>query len=78
MKNVSFMQLVLGITGGILIYSGIKDIDLAGFLNSLVKTPGDTFQYAWSYKVRHTQTGQPVPSSNTNPSSGTTGGFKQA
>lgn len=72
MKNISFLQLVLGIAGGLLIYSGIKDIDLPGFLNSLVKTPGDTFQYSWSYKIRHAGNNTPVqgnavPSSNTNP-----------
>lgn len=74
MKNISFLQLVLGIGGGLLIFSGLKDVDLPGFLHELATNPADAFKYAWSYKNTHATPNQPVPSGNTpvtKPSTGT-------
>src|ERR1041384_6520072 len=42
-KNISFMQLVLGTTGALLIYSGIKDIDIMSFFSDLVRDPKKAF-----------------------------------
>lgn len=47
MKNVSFMQLVLGTAGVLLIYSGIKDVDLVGFLHELAINPKQAFNQGW-------------------------------
>lgn len=48
MKNISFLQLVLGVAGGLLIYSGVKDIDLPAFLSDLVRDPKKAFTNNYS------------------------------
>jgi len=47
-KNISFMQLVLGTTGAILIYSGIKDIDIMTFFSDLIRDPKKAFTNNYS------------------------------
>lgn len=62
-KNVSFMQLVLGVAGGVLIYSGIKDMDIVGFFGELVRNPKQAFNQGWL----NAKTGGPTRSSTTTP-----------
>jgi hypothetical protein len=69
MKNVSFMQLLLGVTGGLLVYAGIKDIDIITFFHTLVTNPSGAFTA--SYK--HIDAAK-IPASSVKPSSNTTTG----
>lgn len=89
MKNISMMQLVLGITGGILIYSGIKNVDLKAFFVTLATDPKSAFNYSYNYETNKgasgagtsdpkgllidPNTGKAKPSSNTNPATGSGG-----
>lgn len=68
MKNISFMQLVLGVGGAALIYSGIKDIDLKAFFSMLVKDPKQAFNQGFKNAPKTA-----TPSSDTNPGTGATG-----
>jgi hypothetical protein len=43
MKNVSFMQLILGVSGALLMYAGIKDLDLKWYITHLVTDPYAVF-----------------------------------
>ena len=62
LKNISFMQLVLGTTGALLIYAGLKDIDLILFFHHLVTDPSTAFQGTYDYKTNHKDTTKPSTS----------------
>lgn len=51
MKNVSFLQLVLGVAGGLMIYAGIKDIDINVFLHTLVTNPSGAFTGSYQHST---------------------------
>lgn len=81
MKNISMMQLILGVTGGMLIYAGIKNVDLQAFFVTLATDPKSAFNYAYNYDVNKNASGAGTsdpkglklkvqgtqPSSNNNP-----------
>lgn len=63
------MQLVLGVSGGLLIYSGLKDIDIIKFFSALVKKPSEAFSTSYFYQ-KPAAPGT-TPSSNTTPTTPT-------
>jgi hypothetical protein len=65
MKNVSFMQLVLGVGGALMIYAGVKDLDLVAFFKALASNPATAFSQGGYFSSAKT-TGA-TPSSNTTP-----------
>jgi len=67
MKNVSFMQLILGVAGGMLIYAGIKDINLGQFFYILVRDPSQAFSGSLLYQGG----GANKPAVNTTPNTAT-------
>lgn len=64
MKNISFLQLVLGTGGALMIYAGIKDLDLVAFFHALVTNPATAFTQG-GYFATAKSTGPVKPSSNT-------------
>ena len=72
MKNISFLQLVLGAGGALMIYAGIKDLDLVAFFNALITNPAKAFTTGGYFSTKKTPT-TAAPSSNTTPNSGSGG-----
>ena len=73
MKNVSFMQLILGTTGALLIYAGIKNVDIQKFLHNLVTSPSTAFSQTYSYPIlKEAGKEGATPSVNTTPATGGT------
>lgn len=64
--NISFLQLVLGVGGALLIYSGIKDLDVQEFLHTLVTNPSQAFQSGYFHTAKTTSTS--TQGNNSNPS----------
>lgn len=68
MKNISFMQLVLGTMGALLVYAGIKDLDLVRFGTEFVKNPAGAFQGTYKYDlVKGTPPSPTIPGNTTLP-----------
>lgn len=49
MKNVSMLQLILGIGGAFLMYAGIKDLDLKWYITNLISDPRSVFNGSTAY-----------------------------
>lgn len=64
MKNISFLQLVLGTGGALMIYAGVKDLDLVAFFRALAKDPATAFTQGGYFATAKTTA---TPSSNTTP-----------
>lgn len=60
MKNVSFLQLVLGVGGALLIYSGVKDLDIQSFLHTLVTNPAKAFDSGYFHTAKVTPSSNPT------------------
>jgi hypothetical protein len=69
MKNISFMQLVLGTSGAMLIWAGVKNIDIMKFFKELVERPRDAFSGVYNLDKFGHVTGA---SHDTTPSPGST------
>lgn len=75
MKNISFLQLVLGVGGALMIYAGVKDLDIVAFGRALVTNPATAFSQGGYFATAKTSTGT-QPSSNTTPGKSSGGGFQ--
>lgn len=65
MKNVSFLQLVLGTTGAALIWAGVKDVDIVQFFRVFIQDPSKAFIGTYEYSKTHQGGNTPgMPSNN--------------
>lgn len=75
MKNISFLQLVLGVGGALMIYAGVKDLDIVAFGRALVTNPATAFSQGGYFSPQKNTSGT-QPSSNTTPGKSSGNGYQ--
>lgn len=75
MKNISFLQLVLGVGGALMIYAGVKDLDIVAFGRALVTNPATAFSQGGYFSTQKSS-GPVQPSTNTTPGKTSGSGYQ--